>query len=963
MDRRLAELARSHAVALFSGAAFQGSGFLVDPLTVLTCAHVVQGTVGPIRVRWQGQEIEAGSRITVPDQAGDGDFHRYPDLARLTMRLPFQGSPAGVWLADRPADEGATVVAYGYSRYTPEDGIADDTLRLVLAGAGASFQRVSGDRVVPGMSGSPVLDEESGQVCGIVKASRDTDEVQGGWIIPVTAITDAFADIAKRSAQAHRPGARWFDLARDRERRQTELFGRSAARRARTPAGLLVAAQAAVPFVPRDELSALRDWCEQRDDPQGIVRLIYAPGGAGKTRLATQLCADMLAHGWLAGFLNGADVGARRQRIVEALAVGFPVLLVIDYAQDRMGLLQDLLVYLGEYVEENAPLRILLLARAHQPWWEALAGQLGGAGDWALYRAHTVELRPLTETARAADLADDAFKAFTEHLNHSPRDPPAALRAEARRHHSVLVVHALALDAALTIGAGDTWEHWHDPLVRICDHEVRIWRLRLDHFSGKDLTAEIVPEAILLVPTLCPGRDQTGIVELLAKVIDLFPVVAGQLNPELAWAALHDLYGTDNGELAAVEPDRVGEVLVRRVFRALATGLPGSYLVALLGSNARPGLHVLARARGCTVTGRIAEDAAYPPLDQALRDLVRSSPASLIPAVVETGAVLPHAEPLADVLTGMLADCDSAILAAVEPQLPRHPSGLSDFATHVYQRMLAEHGDGTDDAGRLRRVHLLTQQSFRLSETGRPAEGKAAAEEAATICAELARRCDDYRAEYAASLNNLSLKLAEAGQAQESLGRIIQAEENYRALVAGSPLDYRLDLAATLSNLALRRSEAGHPAAAVESAREAVALLEALVPGPQQEVLLARALHNLSLVLMEVGAAGQAIDTAHRAVGLYRDLAARQPGRHLLDLLDVLQVLAVELSVDDRADSLRPAYVILSEAARLRQSFLGERGSLRHKQRYALRQLRQWSAELPEFEAESTEWTRRLDSI
>jgi tetratricopeptide (TPR) repeat protein len=854
------------------------------------------------------------------------------------------------------------VIAYGFSSYTPDADVAVDTLRLVVAGAGANFLRVSGDRVVPGMSGSMVLDEESGQVGGVVKASRNIDEVQGGWIIPITAVAEAFPDIAMRSSQVHRPGTQWFDLARDREHLQTAIFGRSAAGRARTPAGLLVAAQASVPFVPRDELSALHNWCEQQDDPQGVVRLVYAPGGAGKTRLATQLCADMLTRGWLAGFLAGSAAGERRHFIVEALTAGFPVLVVIDYAQDRLALLQDLLTYLRDYIDETAPIRILLLARAHQPWWEALAGQLGGAGDWALYRAHTVELGPLTETVRAADLADHAFIAFNERLKYPPRDPPATLRAAARRHRSILAVHALALDAALTIGAGDTWESWHDPLVRICDHEVGIWRQRLGHFGGLDLAAEIVPEAVLLVPTLAPGQDHASTVELLGKVIDLFPAVARRLDPELVWAALRDLYSTGHEELAAIEPDRVGEVLVRRLFRALVIGLPGSYLATLLAGNVRPGLHVLARARGCTVTGRIADDSAYPALDEAMKYLVRSKPAALIPAMVEIGAVLPHAEPIADVLTGVLAECDADILAEVEPRLPRHPTGLSQFATHVYQRMLAEHGDGNDDAGRLRRVHLLTQLSFRLSEAGRPAEGMEKAEEATIICADLARLSDDYRAEYAATLNNLSLRLAE-GNGEDALGRSMEAEESYRALVADSPLDYRLDLAATLSNLALRLSEAERPTAAVEAAQEAVGLLEASMPRPRQEVLLAQALVNLSLVLMEVGAKRRAVDTAHRAVDLYRDLAGRQPGRHLLDLLDALQVLAAELSIDDKVGSLRAAYVAMSEAARLRQSFIGERTSLRYKQRQALDLLRQWSARIPEFETEGAEWTRRLGSI
>lgn len=87
MDRRLAELARTHAVALLSGTSFRGSGFLVDPATVLTCAHVIAGIEGTPRVRWyDGQEIEADVQRMLPDQPGDGDFHRFPDLARLKLR-------------------------------------------------------------------------------------------------------------------------------------------------------------------------------------------------------------------------------------------------------------------------------------------------------------------------------------------------------------------------------------------------------------------------------------------------------------------------------------------------------------------------------------------------------------------------------------------------------------------------------------------------------------------------------------------------------------------------------------------------------------------------------------------------------------------------------------------------------------------------------------------------------------
>jgi hypothetical protein len=432
-----------------------------------------------------------------------------------------------------------------------------------------------------------------------------------------------------------------------------------------------VAAQETVPFVPRIELSGLLDWCEQRDDAQGIVRLIYAPGGAGKTRLARQLCVNMRERGWLAGFLPSSDTYERYRLIVEGLTTGFPVLVVIDYAQDRLAQLQNLLIYLTDQIPETAPIRILLLARAHQPWWEALPGQVGAAGYWALHRAHATELKPLTATNDAGDLADDAFRAFTSHLDDSADDPPAGLHAQARRLQSILAIHALALDAALTGRAWDSWKD-DDPLIRICAHEVHIWRARLNYFNGTDLAAEILPEAALLIPTLAPGLDRASTITVLGEVVRLFPAVAGKVDPELVWRALHDLYASGSETLTPIEPDRVAEMLIRRLFRALPAGTGSRYLTALLAGNALPGLHVLARARGCTLTGHVVDDAAYEALDAGLRDLLRSRPAAMIPAMVQTGAVLPYSEPIADVLTDMLAECDMAILAGVEPLLPRH---------------------------------------------------------------------------------------------------------------------------------------------------------------------------------------------------------------------------------------------------------------------------------------------------
>lgn len=58
-----------------------------------------------------------------------------------------------------------------------------------------------------------------------------------------------------------------------------------------SPASLLRADVAPVPFRKRPELAQLLDWCES--DPPVSTRLVHGPGGQGKTRLAGKLADEL----------------------------------------------------------------------------------------------------------------------------------------------------------------------------------------------------------------------------------------------------------------------------------------------------------------------------------------------------------------------------------------------------------------------------------------------------------------------------------------------------------------------------------------------------------------------------------------------------------------------------------------------------------------------------------------------
>ena len=88
------------------------------------------------------------------------------------------------------------------------------------------------------------------------------------------------------------------------------------------------------------------------------------PAGAGKSRLAVELCRAVSGP-WHAGFLREFDQA--RLGDLQALC---PTLVVVDYAAQRSGWLSEAIVRLAER-RHGVPVRILVLERAASgPWWD-----------------------------------------------------------------------------------------------------------------------------------------------------------------------------------------------------------------------------------------------------------------------------------------------------------------------------------------------------------------------------------------------------------------------------------------------------------------------------------------------------------------------------------------------------------------------------------------------------------------
>ncbi|MGH3797093.1 MAG: S1 family peptidase [Pseudonocardiaceae bacterium] len=314
------------------GAASLGSGVLVAPGWVLTCAHVVEG-LDVVRVLpdrgaaahggemppWVRAQVRA--RSDAPRASSQSAFWPFPDLALLELD-GWTGHVCAPLTTDEPVRAGEPH-AWGFGRR--EEGV--DT-----PGTAASFGYVGvdGDGYLqlkagdapPGLSGAPLVCPQRRAVVGLMSVSRRTEDARGGWASPVTGliggpgVPDELArfgrDVLARNRDAcwrHRtawnaalpiPGA---ESLADRPWDGAEVDPESD-----QPSAMLRAEFRVVPYRFRDaDLTDVLTWCDGK--ARLAVSYLDAAGGAGKTRFAIEACLAAQARGWVAGMLPKWDRG------------------------------------------------------------------------------------------------------------------------------------------------------------------------------------------------------------------------------------------------------------------------------------------------------------------------------------------------------------------------------------------------------------------------------------------------------------------------------------------------------------------------------------------------------------------------------------------------------------------------------------------------------------------------------
>lgn len=177
-----------------------GGGFLVDHKIVLTCAHVVSkilaASEGPRKegsyldidfplinpgkilkahvVFWSSEDEADIAGLELDDKLPEGakglGMIAYDDLSGHRFRT--FGFPAGIDIG---------VWAYGILR----DRNAKGWVQI-------EDEKVTGNRVEQGFSGSPVLDVDTGAAVGMVVASENRPEAKVAFIIPTNALIETW---------------------------------------------------------------------------------------------------------------------------------------------------------------------------------------------------------------------------------------------------------------------------------------------------------------------------------------------------------------------------------------------------------------------------------------------------------------------------------------------------------------------------------------------------------------------------------------------------------------------------------------------------------------------------------------------------------------------------------------------------------------------------------------------------
>ena len=535
------------------------------------------------------------------------------------------------------------------------------------------------------------------------------------------------------------------------------------------PSQLLLAQHQVVPFTVReDELIDLRTWRDEPGGPQAAARLLHAPGGQGKTRLALKLGAET-SDDWRV-WQATAHAAGRAARPVgwTRRSVGQRVLIIADYAERwpasaLLALMRDLASRPCER------LRVLLIARSAGNWWVSIRHDLREMG----YGVTVMPLGPLEAGAagdrqRAYLAARDRFAETLGLADPGVVEIPVDL--DDPSFGLTLTVHMAALAAVDAHVTGRVPPSDPEALsAYLIDRERAHWEKL--HTSGRVSVEAATMAQVVYTATLAGRLSYADGQSALERASVESGKPPGVLLKDHVLAYPASIAG---GYLEPLYPDRLGEDFI-----ALTT--PG---------HRRP--YQSDPWAGTAIAGLLAPSEDSPPavwtghtfgvLIETARRWSHIASGQLWPLLRAKPRLALEAGGTALAALSSLPDIDMEVLAAIEACMPdRHSDldvGMAALAQRLGQHRLASVRDPAERA----RIH--NKVSRRMLHAGLHDQGIQPAKEAVRLYRELARRDPArYQEDLARELNTLGIHFDLTRQDDQALAATEEAADIFRKLV------------------------------------------------------------------------------------------------------------------------------------------------------------------------------------
>jgi hypothetical protein len=675
------------------------------------------------------------------------------------------------------------------------------------------------------------------------------------------------------------------------------------------PSQLLRAEEALVPFAPECEpfLSSQLDWATAVDHPIG-VRLLTGEGGAGKTRLALELCGRLHQQGWWSGFLRHNLQPREAATLANELGrAARPVLIVFDYAETRSLQLLELLAQTLT-LSSKPKVRILLLARSSGDWWGQLPG-IDARCESLLEGSATTGPYPVPalydDPAKRQKAFAQALRAFSTVLQCAAPDIQPDLHASA--YGKPLYLHMAALLALL----GERQASAEALPLALVRHEQRYWHKATGTTSNESSCA-----LLMSLVTLSGAAARPRDLEPLWRSVE---GEAAQLKH--LFNALAPLYPETQG-LGGLRPDLLGEALV-------ALQLQGTHGPAILTAVLGKTVTEAQRLHALTVLSRLLRYRSdlTPLIEDALVAQFAACAKVIVTVTVQTPSPLPKAA--------------EASFQRLSPALKLQVAGLlaSDFAQDVLplggielliRKTLSDQAQkhcepskrpGSEDWARWARA--LHNEGAAHHQIGDNNNALACARMSVETLQRLAQaKPERFEPNWATSLNNYAGYLFNDGQHTEALKHARHALDIHERLAQTEPERFEPAWATSLSNYASHLSEDGQHTEALKHAKHALDIREQLAQTKPErfEPAWATSLSNYAGHLSDDGQHTEALKYAKHALAIRERLARAKPERFEPDWATSLNNYASHLSDDSQhTEALKHAKHALDIRERLAQ--------------------------------------------